>query len=421
MKAQIILVELITVLIALLISFGILFPRFVYKNTWKEATLMLLSRDLILTMDRTGNLYQYSFDQLALNDFLNKTIREKFLIHWNEVENAFPNRIVVACNCTEEEINEMNFWFNPLLINNRRIYILIQRSSLEEIPQEADVILIMRYKNLTNYKPILTQSILKGIGIVEVMNFDSSSKIDITQTQIFGINCTGSTGASGYMNFSKPASALDMVYLPYKNFFHIPLPLNSSLASNYPENCKNEGNFVINRTNYKFWICNDSYVWFDVDANGVWDKLVKIQEKVTIGKFNFTLSYIFENKSISLSFSNKPEYLFGSYLSVGNCNILPNDGNIKRILIKAVNQSSSREYPAVILNSSKIAWMYDFGNNPSDDEKNLLLSLVLWASRKKSLVLPAQIQRGFSTSYLNVQNKDIFEIYKFTLGLSYPY
>lgn len=421
MKGQIILVELVTVLVALLIAFGILFPRFVYKNKWKEASLILFSRDLILTMDRIGNLYQYSFDGFALNDFLSGIVREKFLIPWSEIENTFPNRIVVACNCTEEEISRMNFWFNPLFINNRRVYILIQRATLEEIPKEADVVLIMGYKNLTNYKSTLAQLISREVGIIEAMNFDSPSKIDITQSQIFGINCSGSVEATNYMNFSKPSRASDMVYFPYKNFFHIPLPLNSSFTSNYPENCVNEGNLVINRTSYKFWICNNSYVWFDVDGNGTWDKLVRIQEKVTIGKFNFTLSYIHESKVIALSFSNRPEYLFGSYLPVGNCNVLPNDGNNRRILVKAVNSSLSQEYPAVVLNSSRVAWMYDFGKTPSDDEKNLLLSLILWASRKKSLILPAQIQRGFSTSYVNVQNRDIFEVYKFTLGISYPY
>lgn len=417
MKAQVPLVEMVTVLIAIFITFGILFPGFVYKDKWKEAKVMLLTRDLILTMDRTGFLYQFSFNKSTLRNFLERTVPEKNLIPWCEVEGTFPNQIMVACNCTEEEINKMNFWFNPLFLNKRRIYIIFFRSTLEEIPQETDVILIKNYKNLANYNSILQKYISRGIGIVEMMNFNSQSEIDIAQKQIFGINCTGSVGITNFMNFTKPENSSVMVYTPYKNFYHVPIPLNSSLSLTYPD-CKNEGNFVLNKTIYKFWICNDTYVWFDVDGNSTRDVIVRVGESFRIGKYNFTLNYIHNSSIIAISFKNKPEYYFGNYLPTGKCNVLPNDGRMDRILVKGFGQIF---YPAVILNSSRIAWMYDFGDQPSDDEKTLLLSLILWASKKKFLVLSAPLQKGISSSYINIKNDDIFEVYKFTLGLSYPY
>ncbi|MEM2535115.1 MAG: hypothetical protein QXD12_04850, partial [Candidatus Nezhaarchaeales archaeon] len=89
-------------------------------------------------------------------------------------------------------------------MNKRRIYIIFFKSKLEEIPQETDVILIKNYKNLANYNSILQKYISRGIGIVEMMNFNSQSEIDIAQKQIFGINCTGSVGITNFMNFTKP-------------------------------------------------------------------------------------------------------------------------------------------------------------------------------------------------------------------------
>lgn len=427
-KAQIIFVELIFVLIALFIAFGVFFPGFVYKNRWREAIIFLSSRDLILTIDRMGKLYNYSFDQKALGDFL-ENVTEKIFIPWSEIEGTLPNVIIIACNCTEEEINRMNYQFNPLMMNRRRVYLVFHRSNLEEIPAEADVLLIKGYRNLSGYSQRFRNYIARGTGIVEMMDFDAQAKVnnDDTQREVFGLLHDGfEPGNATHMIFSKPAKAADIVYFPYKYFYHVPIPLN---ASSYEavQNCSFQpsakGSFVLATKAYQFWICNESSVWFDTDANGTRDTLVGLGRTFKINQFNFTLSYIHGNSSIAVSF--KPNYTFPDYLSYeqgGNRyipKIRPGDNDERRILVKAIK--GNENFPAVILNSSRVAWMYDFGNNPSDEEENLLLSLLLWASRKKSIVLASQIKTGFSTSYINVQNLDIFEVYKFSLGLARPY
>ncbi|MEM5766276.1 MAG: hypothetical protein QW423_01420 [Candidatus Aenigmatarchaeota archaeon] len=426
MKAQITLVEFIIVTIALFIAFGILFPGFVYKNKWKEASILINSRDLILTMDRIGKLYEYSFNQRKLLEFLGN-MSEKNMIPWLEIEGTIPNIVAVACNCTESQINEMNFWFGNLFINNRKVYFLFQKSNLEDIPDETDILLIRDYKNLTPYSQNFKNYLARGVGIVEVMDFDSQEKIDNTQQTIFGLKWGGSElGGGNHMIFSKPNSVDNITYFLYKHFYHIPLPINASSNERLPE-CyyqpSGKGIFYLNRTNYFFWICSPNSVWFDTNADGLNDTLVNLGETFKINGMNFTLNYIHENSGIAISF--KPDYIFSDYLSYQQgdktyiVNITPIDDKKERIILKSVK--SGREFPAMILNSSRVAWMYDLGSNPSDEEKSLLLSLLLWASKKKSNVLTPFIKKGFSSSYINVQNVDMFEVYKFTLSLNYPY
>jgi hypothetical protein len=425
MKAQITLIEMIVVLIALFVAFGVFFTSFGYKNKWKEANILLMSRDLILTINRIGKIYEYSFNQSGLSQFLNSLIKEN-LIPWSEVEGTITNRIVVACNCTEDEINKMYFWFNPLFLNNRKITLLFLKSNLEEIPPETNVLLIKGYKYLSTYSKIFNSYITRGIGIVELMDFDAPEKVnnDETQKKIFGLSWNGTEQGTADMIFLKPISAKNLTYIPYKYFYHVPLTLNIFSEDSLP-GCSSygKGNFKLNGTSYTFWICDATHVWFDTNADGVNDTLVSLGGNFNISKYNFTLKYIYDNSSISVSF--KTNYTFSNYFSyeqAGNkyiANIIPIDGDEKRVLLKAVKGGKS--FPTVILNFSRVAWMYDFGENPSDEEKELLLSLLLWASSKKSVVLDSPMKTGFSTSYINVENKDVFEVYKFSLGLSYPY
>jgi hypothetical protein len=73
---------------------------------------------------------------------------------------------------------------------------------------------------------------------------------------------------------------------------------------------------------------------------------------------------------------------------------------------------------------NRVAWIADFTDNDiiGDDHKLLLTSLLLWASNKKaSAVLSSNLKIGYLTSYVNINNTDMFEVYKFNLGLGYPY
>lgn len=96
------------------------------------------------------------------------------------------------------------------------------------------------------------------------------------------------------------------------------------------------------------------------------------------------------------------------------------DNDANKILLKNGNQ------PVVVLNGTigKTAWMA-IPQNVGDDHKELLLSLLLYAANKgPSGVLSPQLRKlniGYLTSYINTKNDDIFEIYKFNLGLGFPF
>lgn len=446
MKGQITIVELIFVLVALLIAFGIFFPRLTYENRWKEAYLMINSRDLILTMDRMNKLYEYSFDKNSLSIFIDSIIptNRTNLVAWSEIEGTIFDRMIVACNCTINQINEMNFWFDGLKINGRNVKILFIQSPLETIPEETNVLLIRGYKPLGSSQPF-NNYIARGVGIVEMMDFKQERDVngDNTQKEIFGLIWVDIDNmAADYMVFrNKPSDSSSINYVPYKYFYHIPFPLNGSsyesiLGCDYQSSAK--GKLTLGATNYSFWICSGSSVWFDTDANGAKDTLVNLEGNVTIGGYSFALKYINDNQSIALSF--RPEYTFPDILSSilvpGDPNpqgwawgtkriadIEPIDNNMERVLIKAVK--AQNEYPAVILNaSSRVVWLPDFAREgqASDDGKMLLLSLLLWASKKQSTsILYTPLKSGYSSSYINVMNQDMFEVYRFNLGLAYPY
>jgi hypothetical protein len=456
MKGQINIVELIFVLVALLIAFGVLFPGFVYENKWKDANILINSRDLILTIDRTGNLYNYSFDKKSLSLFLDKVSAENKtnLVAWSEIEGTVQDRFIVACNCTREQIEAMSSWYDGLKINGRNVKLLFVQSSLGNIPEETDVLLIRGYTPLDSYLPNFQNYVSKGIGIVEMMDFMGSLDLvnnDRVQTQIFGLNWVDvKKRQSDNMDFSsQPKNSSDTIYYPYKYFYHLPFPLKT-YSSKSIVGCQYQpsglGNLSLGSVNYSFWICSPTSVRFDTDGNGVEDTSVSLGDNVTIGGYNFVLSYIDDNNAISLSF--RPKYTFSDFLTYifppGTPDpqgwgygtkridvINPIDGNMEKVLIKSVSTSPPGEYPAVILNTvsiSRVAWIPDFTastrdkNTQSDDSKNLLLSLLFWASKKRATpVLYQPIKTGYLSSYINVKNTDMFEVYKFSLGLAYPY
>lgn len=420
-KSQINIVEMVVVLTVLLVVFGTFFQPFFYKTRWKEAQILLFSRDLLLTLDRMNKIYDISFDTNLLYNFLDAkfNISNKTLVAWKEIKGAIPETIVVACNCTKKEIDKMDFWFNPLKINNRTSYFIFLQSTLDNIPLESDVLLIKGYKNLANYKLKFQDYLERGVGVVETMNFSSSSEIDVVQREIFGLEWVSNPHSTSFMSFSSPLSSKDLIYFPYKYFHNTPLPVHISYIdsrSSFP-NCIPpipNGTFLFNKLNYTFWICNATHVIFDTDRDGNGDTYVKVRESVTIGDQAFKLSYINENEGISLSFNSQYSFPYGVTLPKLRA---IDDG--KKVFLKAF--SGAEEYPAAILNYSRVAWMYDFGDNPSHEEKQLLASLLLWASKKKYASLQLPIKSGFSSSYLNVKNYDMFEVYEIVLGLTSPY
>jgi len=242
-----------------------------------------------------GKLNDYSFNKIALSDFIDNTIpaNKTNLIAWSEVDGTIQSRVIVACNCTKDQIDRMNFWFSGLKVNDRSVNVLFVQTQLGNIPEETDVLLIRDYKSLDDFYSNFKNYVAKGVGIVEMMDFPGAGDVinsDRVQKEIFGLRWVETEkGAAQYVEFKrKPNNSTDITYVPYKYFYHVPLPLNKSSTETladcaYQPSAK--GYLVLNQTQYAFWICSSNSVWFDTDANGVNDTLANLYQTVTIGGF----------------------------------------------------------------------------------------------------------------------------------------
>ena len=488
-KSQIATLEAIVSIVILFVTLSILFPKFTYQNKWDAAKILLKERDILTTADRIGKLYELTFNSSALIEFLQRVIPEKNIIYWSQAEGGITPNITIACNCTQEEAGELQGWLKGLKINNRSINFTIAFTNLDSINpiirKTFDVLLIFGYKNLTPYVNTLkTECIDQGKGIIEIADMNETQvQGDLGQQEIFGIGVATSQDAkqSEYDVFRKsPQSVTNITYLPFKYFYHVPIPLFTSplppgnvptdpnLASEY---CKELSTgslkiqwYIIDENTptqpyaYKFWICNSTKVFFDSDWNESADMIVNKGETFnlpnlhnTSENFTFSLNYIDGQEKIGVSF--KPNYKFYDFIkynlsykinkpgngppehavAAGLKNkfaeyhvLTPGDGNLNRILIQGDNTTQAGEpIPGVILNASslsRVAWISNFTDDGvGDDERLLLTSLILWAAGKKTTSILAQpFKEGYFTSYVNVVNQDMYEVYKFTLGVGYP-
>jgi len=505
-KSFVSMLEMIIVVIALFVAFSVFFPGFYYKSRWSDTLLLLKNRDIILAADRIGQLYNYSFNSASLQNFLDNLIGEEAgLIAWSETEGTIKSRLWIACNCTNEELNNIVSWFKGLRINDREIKVLPCYTNLEAINpclSSSDVLLIFGNKSLSSqvYLNTLREYLKNGGGIVEIADWDVNTILsDIVQQKIFGLGGEASPEQKGLSEYDvfrdaiaspikRPINASVISYEPWKYFYHIPITLfASSLPPGFPPTDKNLPSQFCNQlstgrlaiqTNltevngqisespnfYRFWMCDSTRVYFDTDLNDSADVIVGIGENLGIIDYynnslfwNFSLSYIDGQEKIGLSF--KPNYKFSDFITYhgecvcppekpGKCpksenvppglcrgskswagsNLIgPGDGNLDRILIQASNKTKTgNPIPGVILNVSsvsRVAWIANFTQSGvGDDERLLIISLLLWTSNKRAVsVLAPELKLGFKTSYVNSVNKDMFEVYKFNLGLGYPF
>jgi hypothetical protein len=440
MKGIINIMELILVLTILFIAFSILLPGFSYRGKWSTAYLLLTGRDLIITIDRLNALYTYSFNPSSLNAFITLVIpaNKTNIIWWPEAEGTFKSEIYVGCNCTQEQFRKLTEWFANLRINSRSIHLIPCYTNLDKInlcrPNNnyPDVLLIWGYKDLSAYNDVLKNYLSKENGIVEIMDFET---VDETQKSIFGIDAgTGWTTVS-YDTILKPNNVTNMAYQPYKTFYHIPKFLETTAFGEFTGCTKNvTGNFTLWDTKYLFTICNYSKVFFDSNADNSLDTGPLVEgnkfslNKINIptGSYNFTLDYIISD-SIRVSFL--PTYNFTDFCKVDSPKkrIVPTNIEDKRVFMSGVDGETVQGYCSILNGTfARTVWIADFSRNGldkvGDDHVQMLISLLLWASNKRSVSMASSsIRTGFLSTYINTVNYDMFEVYKFKLGLGYPY
>lgn len=446
MKGQISTIEMIIAVIVLFVSFSILFSGFSFNSGWKDAYSSLEGRDILLSMDRTNSLAEYSFNTTSMQNFVDRMFRANDTIISTSIDGTFKGRTVIACNCTNEQIANLTYWLKDLKLNDRNIDTYICYTDLEKeinpcFPSynTPDILLIWGNKNFSQdrYLELMKRFLNEGNGIVEIA--DLNSPVDNVQKKIFGIaDCSGSCDWSSATldSFNKPDSVDATVYQPYKYFYHVPMPAKAPEITggipvegiqSCPASQTRKGNFTFNEKIFDFWICNSSTAYFDTNNNNIADIATSVGRSFNLTDYNFYLNYIIENSSILISF--RENYNFTDFLKAGGTRVYPVDQDSGKIFLSMGSYSgTSNPIPVVIVNETigSTAWVADFSRNGlenvKDSQKQLLNSLFLFVSNKEAKELTyGSIKFGNPTPYLNVMNNDMFEIYKLNLGVGHPF
>jgi hypothetical protein len=445
MKGQITALELVLVSIILFIAAVTLFPPFSYQTRWSDATMLLKGRDIILTIEGIGKLQDYAFNAANLKNFLITIFPQKNIIFWSETSGTLKSNLTVACNCTTQQINDLQNWFGKMKLNNREINVTFVDSPLDRIVH-SDVLVIFGVRRLTQYAAQLENYLRTGSGVVYIAKL-TQSDIDDGHRKIFGIDhCSVVLGDCGGKlsdhTIRAPDNVTDPAYQAYKFFYHFPLPVKTTgTAPAIPleggiEPCTQTnvptGGIGIRDASYKFWICRNR-VYLDWNQNDRADTIIAENQTFNITQnnkpYNFTLNYV-ERERILISF--KPNFEFKQFAVADK--FYPTDYNKNRILltggdfqgnlIRCTNPPCPIALAVVNRTLDGYAvWTTDpEANSATTDKQNLLSSLIFSsANRKTSELNLGAFRFGFLTTYLNVAGRDMLEIYEFRLGLGLPF
>lgn len=402
--------ETIISVVLVVIFFNYIFTRSIISNKTDVFVDVILSRDFLLTLD-TLNITYYAFSNKAYFENLRKSVGiPEFYTTFFLVENIIKDSILVAANCSSDEINKLSGWYENLKSNRREISLIFIESSLENVPYYADVLIICGYKNLTLYEDKLINLINKRKGIVGF--FDVVSVLDNSSKRIFGIDVFQGALQTDLVEINVPSSVQQDIFYSYKLFYGFPIriPVSSvNLATNNPT-----GYFRFRNYTIPFEInISSKEVYFNAQQR----ISVKEREDFYLYGYKFTLSYI-TNDSIFVSF--KKVYNFTGFL---HGNLIPRliDDNESKVFLYQ-GYYDYRKVPVAVINGSKVAWIANFDrfNNATDDQKLALLSLILAVSNK-------EYSYGILTNehmlipFIELENYDFFELVSIKFGFSSIY
>ena len=421
MKGIVSVLELITASVILFIAISYILPDLSFENYWEQAKLVIFARDILSTLEAKNLTYYYAFDKILLENYILSYVKyENFtLLPASSTQGALKKTIIVACNCSDAQINELSK-IQTLFFNNRTVTLNFVQANLDKIPP-SDVLVIIGYKNLTPYKNELQRYLSSGNGIVEFS--DITQEPDETHKLIFNFNYYGTITNNNFnLTLIKPKNVSYESYKAYKYLVYLPLFFNTtpsfSLAGCDPKTREFFLDFY--SKSHRFLVCNSTFVYYDSDGNGDLDANTTLGNLFSIESQTMFLNYIGYNKTfVTLSYRN---FSYPNYLPSSFALMQPSDNDNTRILIVASNQTHS--YPAVIVDErsqERVAWTFDIFKNGLDDaEANLVKALLIWASNKKEQI-PTYLKYGIFQDYIVTYNQDMFEVFRFTLALSYPF
>jgi len=431
-KGVVTIIELIMIILILFISFSVFFPPARYEHNWDNAYSALLGKDMMTALVATGDLESFFSDETSMYNFFNTLFPESNLIFWYRMYKV-KDDISVACNCTNSQIAQLEDWVTDLRFNNRDITISFCQTSLENSNnciRNSDEMLIYGYKDLQPYEQLLSDYVMEGNGIIEIVDFSSDPDLDVVQQKIFGISDGGVFNNEENI-IIEPYSINDLIYQVHKNFYKIPLSLSTTQTETIGQ-CPvdaEKGIFKFRGNEYGFWVCQASEIYFDSTGTTNPDIGPYIPDQsFSLGGFDFKLSYIDSSSKIRINFLDSPKYRFENFISSLHREIIQSDGNNDRVFIK-IDGFVDNMACGVILNNasdSRTAWVADFGGGGAgmvgDDHRHLMISLLVWASDKQTTsgYIP-ELEKGYTSSYITVKNIDMLEINQYEIGVGYPY
>ncbi len=448
MKGQISIIESIISAAALFIAFSIIINPVDFQTKWTDAKAVSQGRDILITADRLGKLYDYSFSSNFNIELLNRIDGIKDFVVRTETIGTIKTDLYIACDCTPEQTTFLETIMSDITFNTRTLNVVVCSTTLPTInncgssEKYPDALVIWGYKDLTSYADLLLDLLSNSTGLIEIADIpnsriDGGGDDDVGQKRVFGLRFAEEGNfPSRPDEVLKPANAFHLSYQSYKWFYHFPYALTGTPTASIPTEggisactfSSSTGTLQLSDA-YQFWICGTSSVYWDTDDNNIADTIVLVKNKFSLGTSEFLLNYI--DSSIKIRISFKPDYEFTDFINSGDENsnkvVIDTPGSKTRTLLAMGYWDIGEEKPitGVGLNGTengKTIWMADFARsgiaNVGDDHKNLLISSILSATNKK----PEEKQRiGQVSSYVNVNNVDVLEIYKVEISLGQPF
>ncbi|MEM7819569.1 MAG: hypothetical protein QXD48_01950 [Candidatus Aenigmatarchaeota archaeon] len=202
MKGFIRILEAIIASIIILASLTYFFKLDVIESEWSDANILIQSKDVIASLYKNNTLISLIKDNNK--DGLNNELTKIFLrtVDFSITIKGIPNpEIFIGCNCTNDEINRLKSILNPLnfTYKNKKINILIQNESIENIHEETNILFIFGYKNMTPYKTKLYDFLNRGGAIFVFADLTKNQVNDGIFNETFGLswNDSLSTSSSG--------------------------------------------------------------------------------------------------------------------------------------------------------------------------------------------------------------------------------
>lgn len=402
--------EVIGAIVIIFTSFYLIFKPPQITSGKETANLFVISRDFLQTLDNINHTYFLFTNMTYSDEFSGYVLRNLGYAVFFSTKNLIKPNIIVAANCSTNQIRKLYSWFGELKFNRREVSIYFIPSNLSKIPDYSNLLIICDYKNLTDYRDSLLTYLSKGKGILGF--FDFPSEIDKTSIEIFGLQPTQEVVVTEEVMVHSPVSVYDHVYIPYKYFYNLPLMIKAN------ETDLTTGNYL------GYFTFRNYVVRFEINSTSREVKFyttpetrVRERENFRLFGYNFTLSYV-TNYSISVSF--KKTYNFTDFTGPNRVKTVDEDQN--KIFLYSGIYNDGKKVPVSTINTTRVAWIANFDryDTATHDQKLALLSLILTVSEKVNYY-GTFTRRTILVPFVDVENYDVLEIYFASFGLGLPY